>query len=112
MFATMTDLETVRPRHRVTFDCETDEPDRLLTRWLTFLRDIADRRDMMFSHFGVKIRKGRIHAHAWGEKRDSHRHRPAVALGSITHKELWAGPDASGEWVAQCVVEVHAPAPA
>ncbi|MGD8842471.1 MAG: archease [Gammaproteobacteria bacterium] len=45
-------------------------------------------------------------ATAWGESIDTPRHQPAAEVKGATYTALSVHQDATGRWVAQCVVDV------
>ncbi len=61
---------------------------------------------MLFSRFEVTLEEHRLHATAWGEAVDVSKHQPAVEIKGATYTELKVGRDESGQWLAQCVVDV------
>ena len=61
---------------------------------------------MLFSRFEVGIDGQQLHGKAWGEKVDVARHQPAVEVKGATYTSLRVSQNASGLWMAQCVVDV------
>jgi len=77
-----------------------------LVDWLNaVIYEMATRR-MVFGRYNVGFVDGRVQATAWGEPIDPVRHQPAVEVKGATYTELRVREDASGEWSAQCVVDV------
>ncbi|MEX0959268.1 MAG: archease [Burkholderiales bacterium] len=104
--AVMTEPETVESEQTVQIECNNSDPEYLLVDWLNALvYEIATRR-MLFGRFDVRIDGDRLAATAWGEAVDVSRHRPAVEIKGATLTELRVAHEPSGEWVAQCVVDV------
>jgi SHS2 domain-containing protein len=85
---------------------EAPDSEALLVDWLNALvYEMAVRR-MVFGRFDVRIDGTALQATAWGEPVDRERHRPAVEVKGATYTELKVYRDASGAWIAQCVVDV------
>ena len=61
---------------------------------------------MLFGAFEVSINGDRLVATARGEPVDRARHEPAAEIKGATLTELAVEKDASGNWTAQCVVDV------
>ncbi|MGH8632012.1 MAG: archease [Burkholderiales bacterium] len=104
--AVITDPAAVRPAQRVDLACENAEPEFLFVDWLnTLVYEMAMRR-MLFGRFEVRIDGARLDAAGWGEAVEVARHRPAVEVKGATLTELRVAREPSGEWLAQCVVDV------
>lgn len=104
--AVITDPETVRPREVINVTCEAPDDELLFVDWLNVLVYEMATRNMLFSRFEVHIDGQRLKGKAWGEKVEITRHQPAVEVKGATYTALRVGQDASGEWLAQCVVDV------
>jgi tRNA nucleotidyltransferase (CCA-adding enzyme) len=78
----------------------------LLVDWLNALILEMAARHMLFSRFEVSLDGHRLHATAWGEAVDVEKHQPAVEIKGATYTELKVNKGESGEWLAQCVVDV------
>ena len=106
MTAIVTDPASVAPAMAVDIDCEAPDDELLLVDWLNALiLEMAARR-MLFSRFEVSLDGRHLHATAWGEAVDVEKHQPAVEIKGATYTELKVDKDNSGEWLAQCVVDV------
>jgi tRNA nucleotidyltransferase (CCA-adding enzyme) len=106
MTAVTTDPGAVAAVQAVGIECAAPDDELLLVDWLNALiLEMASRR-MLFGRFEVKLDAHRLHATAWGEPVDPARHQPAVEIKGATYTELRVGKDASGDWLAQCVVDV------
>lgn len=104
--AVITEPAAVRPAQRVDFACANADPEFLFVDWLNMLvYEMATRR-MLFGRFEVRIDGSRLEATGWGEAVDVARHRPAVEAKGATLTELRVAREPSGEWLAQCVVDV------
>ncbi len=102
----ITDPERVAPNQAVELGCEAGDPELLLVAWLdALIYEMAVRR-MLFSRFELRIEDSRLAARAFGEALDIARHQPAVEVKGATLSELAVRRDASGGWLAQCVVDV------
>ncbi len=104
--AVVTDPKTVTENEVVEITCEAPDAELLFVDWLNALVYEMATRNMLFSHFEVRIDGQRLHGKAWGEKVDVARHEPAVEVKGATYTALSVSPDESGNWLAQCVVDV------
>jgi len=104
--AVVTDLKTVTDKEVVDITCEAPDDELLFADWLNSLVYEMATRNMLFSRFEVRIDGQRLHGKAWGENVDVARHRPAVEVKGATYTSLRVCPNARGEWMAQCVVDV------
>ncbi|KVW97336.1 archease [Thiobacillus denitrificans] len=106
MTAIVTDLDWVAPDEAVGIRCEAPDSELLLVDWLNALILEMAARHMLFSRFEVSLDGQRLHATAWGEAVDTQKHQPAVEVKGATYTELKVVRDESGQWLAQCVVDV------
>jgi SHS2 domain-containing protein len=106
LIAVMTPPETVRPVVAVDFDCQAPDDEQLLVAWLDAIIFEVATRKLLFGRFAAQLTAGCLRATGWGEPVDVVRHQPAVEIKGATYTELRVGQTASGEWVAQCVVDV------
>jgi len=106
MTAIVTDLASVAPAMVVDIDCEAPDDELLLVDWLNALILEMAARHMLFSRFVVSLDGHRLYATAWGEAVDIEKHQPAVEIKGATYTELKVVKRESGEWLAQCVVDV------
>jgi len=104
--AVITEPESVAPKKAVAIHCEAPDPGILLADWLNALVFEMATRKMLFSRFEVTIDGNRLSGRAWGEPVDVKRHSPAAEVKGATLSELEVAQDATGEWHAQCVVDV------
>ena len=74
--------------------------------WINEMVYEMETRHMLFGRFEVRINGRRLDATAWGEAVDVARHHPAVEVKGATLTELRVRRETSGEWLAQCVVDV------
>lgn len=106
MMAVITDPDTIEPHAAVNIHCEAPNGELLFVDWLNALiYEMATGR-MLFRRFSVRIEGTRLDAQAWGEPVDIARHRPAVEVKGATYTALRVARDASGQWLAQTVVDV------
>lgn len=104
--AVITNPHRVAPHEMVEVSCEAPDDELLLVDWLNALvYEMATRR-MLFSRFKVHICGGTLQGNAWGEAVDIARHQPAVEVKGATYTELRVAQELSGDWCAQCVVDV------
>jgi len=104
--AVVVDPQRVRADEAVEVTCEAPDEELLLVDWLNALVYEMATRGMIFGRFEVSLEGTRLRARAWGERLDPARHEPAVEVKGATYTALALGQDASGAWVAQCVVDV------
>lgn len=104
--AAVTDLEQVRPVDGVAIECQAPDDDLLLYEWLNALIFQMATRRMLFSRFSVEIDGTLLRATAWGEPVDVARHAPAAEAKGATMTALRVARDGTGQWSAQCVVDV------
>ncbi|MDP2109920.1 MAG: archease [Thiobacillus sp.] len=106
MTAVVTDPASVAPAMAVGIDSEAPDNELLLVDWLNALILEMAARHMLFSRFEVSLDGHCLHATAWGEAVDVEKHQPAVEIKGATYTELKVEKGESGEWLAQCVVDV------
>ena len=107
MAAVITDLDRLEPREDIAIECEAASLDDLFFDWIYALVFETSTRGMLFGRFEVHIDDGRLVARIWGEPVDRTKHEPAVEIKGPTYTELRVARDSiTGEWHAQCVVDV------
>jgi tRNA nucleotidyltransferase (CCA-adding enzyme) len=106
MTAVVADPASVAPMLAVEIDCEAPDDELLLVDWLNALILEMAARHMLFSRFEVTLNGQCLHATAWGEAVDTRKHQPAVEIKGATYTELKVEKGESGQWLAQCVVDV------
>ena len=106
MTAIITDPGSVSADIGIDIECKADDPELLFVDWLNALIFQMSTQKMLFSRFDVDIRSGQLHARAWGEKIDQHRHQPVVEIKGATFTTLRVQQDDQGNWRAQTVVDV------
>jgi tRNA nucleotidyltransferase (CCA-adding enzyme) len=106
MTAVVVDPAQVAPDTAVNIRCEAPDDELLLVDWLNALILEMAARHMLFSRFDVTLDGQRLNATAWGEPVDPRKHQPAVEIKGATYTELRVSRSESGQWVAQCVVDV------
>jgi SHS2 domain-containing protein len=104
--AVITEARSVDQRESIEVSCEAPDDELLFVDWLNALVYEMATRNMLFSRFEVHIDGNHLQGKAWGERVDVARHQPAVEVKGATYTALRVGQDASGEWLAQCVVDV------
>jgi SHS2 domain-containing protein len=106
MAGVVTDPARVAAREVVEITCESADDEMLLVDFLNaIIFEMATRR-LVFSRFEVASEGPLLRARAHGEPVDVARHEPAVEVKGATLTELRVAREASGRWVAQCVVDV------
>lgn len=106
MVAVITDPVGVKASAAVEIECEAPDDELLLVDWLNALILEMAVRNLLFGRFEVRIQDHRLRATAWGEAVDAARHQPAVEVKGATYTELEVGQNESGDWFAQCVIDV------
>jgi SHS2 domain-containing protein len=104
--AAITDVARVSPAEEVAIHANAPDDELLLVDWLNALIYEMATRKMLFARFEVHLDGTALDAKAWGEKVDVARHEPAVEAKGATYTELAVRQDATGYWIAQCVVDV------
>ncbi|HNS18928.1 MAG TPA: archease [Sedimentisphaerales bacterium] len=104
--AVLVDPAKVEPREPVEIVCHEQDDEMLFMNWLASLLYEMDTQRMLFSRFEIEPIKGGIRAMAWGEPVDIARHEPAVEVKAATYAGLKVERDATGVWLAQCIVDV------
>lgn len=104
--AVITDPEKVAPDELISVNCDAPDDELLLADWLNALVYEMATRKMLFSRFEVHCDNNGLQAKAWGERVDVEKHEPAVEVKGATYTSLKVKQDESGEWLAQCVVDV------
>lgn len=104
MFNLMVDIEAVRPIKTIEVECQAENEEELFVEWLNALLAEASINRMVFSHFGVQIKGGKLAGWARGEELDPDRHDVRTEVKGATYSQLKIVKD--GEFVAQCVVDV------
>ncbi len=102
----ITDPARVEPRQAVEIVCRDDDDEMLFMSWLSTLLYEMDARGMLFGRFEIEPIEGGIRARAWGEPVDVQKHEPAVEVKAATYMDLKVQRDNSGNWLAQCIVDV------
>jgi SHS2 domain-containing protein len=106
MTAVICDPAKIDTGTAVRIECSAPDDELLLADWLNALiYEMATRR-MLFSRFDVHVDDHRLNATVWGEPVDVARHRPAAEIKGASFCELAVHQEASGRWLAQCVVDV------
>ncbi len=102
----VTELQKIEPKIPVSIECQAPSDALLLVDWLNALifRMAVER--MLFRRFAVTISDHRLQGTAWGEPVDRDRHAPAVEPKGATYTALKVERAGSGQWIAQCVVDV------
>lgn len=107
MVAVVADPESIKPREAVSIACRDADLELLFVDWLNALVYEMATRHMLFCRFTVELcAEGGLRAQALGEPVDPARHRPVVEIKGATYTELAVREQASGGWIAQCVVDV------
>ncbi|WP_238376523.1 archease [Thiobacillus denitrificans] len=106
MTAVITDPARVATETCVEIRCDAADDELLLVDWLNALIYEMAVRHMLFGRFEVHLDRRRLYAKAWGEAVDAPRHQPVVEIKGATYTGLKVGRDETGQWQAQCIVDV------
>lgn len=106
MTAAITDPAGVAAAEVVQIACDASDDELLLLEWLNALVFEMATRRLLFSRFAVQLAGGRLAGRAWGETVNVARHQPAVEVKGATLTCVRVQQNTSGEWLAQCVVDV------
>lgn len=106
MTAVITNPEVIAPNEEIEIHCEAPDDELLLVDWLNALVYEIATRKLLFSRFEVHINGHRLTARAWGEPMNRAKHQLTVEIKGATYTSLKVGKNATGEWLAQCVVDV------
>ncbi len=102
----ITDLDKIDAKECITVECNAPDYDILLLDWLNeLIYQMADRK-MLFSRFSVDITESHLVATICGETVNQQKHQPAVEIKGATLTQLKVIEKSSGEWIAQCIVDV------
>jgi tRNA nucleotidyltransferase (CCA-adding enzyme) len=104
--AVVTDPARVAAKDSVHLSCTAPDDELLLVEWLNALIFEMATRKMLFARFEVAIENHTLAATAWGEAIDFDRHELGVEVKGATCTSLQVCREESGQWSAQCVVDV------
>jgi tRNA nucleotidyltransferase (CCA-adding enzyme) len=104
--AVVTDPARVAAKNSVHLSCTAADDELLLVEWLNALIFEMATRKMLFARFEVAIENHTLAATAWGEAIDFNRHELGVEVKGATCTSLQVCREESGQWSAQCVVDV------
>ena len=104
--AVISDSTTVKPRQKIRIRCSAPDNALLMVDWVNALIYQMATRGMLFSAWQVSLQGCDLDAWVQGEPVDRDRHQPAVEVKGATYTELLVEQDATGQWHAQCVVDV------
>jgi tRNA nucleotidyltransferase (CCA-adding enzyme) len=104
--AAIVELDTVQPAEQVDIKLEIEDNELALVDWLNAVIYEMSVRGMLFSDFEVSINGNKLTAKAFGEKIDSHRHKPSAEVKAATYSDLKVEQNKQGEWIAQCIIDV------
>ena len=96
----------INPDKSLVISCQADNPDDLLYDWLNQLIFQIATDKFLYSRFEVRIVENKLTAVVWGEPIDIKLHQPIVEIKAATYTELKVEQDATGQWLAQCIVDV------
>jgi tRNA nucleotidyltransferase (CCA-adding enzyme) len=104
--AVITDPSRVRPLETVEIQCEAQDDELLLVRWLNALVSEMAVRRMLFGRFEVQLDGAHLRARLHGEPTSVPRHEPSVEVKGATCTALRVEHRDEGGWLAQTVVDV------
>jgi tRNA nucleotidyltransferase (CCA-adding enzyme) len=106
MSAVITDPAKISAVETVEIACAAPDDELLLVDWLNALIYEMATRKWLFGRFEVHIKNHVLTARAWGQPMDTGKHQLAVEIKGATYTALRVAQEKSGQWVAQCVVDV------
>ena len=104
--AAITDPAGISQDTSVHIDCSAPDMETLLVDWLNAIVFEMATRGVVFGSYSVSLDGCHLSAEARGEPVDALRHDPAVEVKGATFTALAVRRDESGQWVAQCVIDV------
>ena len=104
--AVVADVSAVGQSQAVEVHCGASDLELLFMSWLNEVIYEMAVRAMLFSGFRVAISGCSLTATLFGEKVDPERHHVAVEAKGATATALKVECDQTGQWLAQCVVDV------
>jgi SHS2 domain-containing protein len=104
--AVVSDPARIAARDSIELSCTAPDDELLLVEWLNALICEMATRKMLFAKFEVHIDGHKLAAKAWGEAIDLKRHDPGVEVKGATCTDLAVAQEPSGQWRAQCIVDV------
>lgn len=106
MTAIITEPQKIQPQEKISIQCSAEDYELLLVEWLSQIIYQMSARDMLFSHFHVKIENHNLTAQIYGEKTDPKKHTPSVEIKGATYTALSVVQKDDGTWNASCVVDI------
>jgi tRNA nucleotidyltransferase (CCA-adding enzyme) len=104
--AIVADPKSVAARELVDLACDAPDDELLLVEWLNAVIYEMATRKMLFGRFEVHIDGHKLTAKAWGEAINPERHELGVEVKGATCTNLKVAQEQSGQWRAQCVIDV------
>ena len=104
--AVVADVSCVEMTESVEVRCDAPDVELLLVSWLNAVIYEMAVRTMLFSRFRVVTSGRSLTGTLVGEKVDPERHQLAVEAKGATVTGLKVARVESGEWLAQCVIDV------
>lgn len=106
MTAVVTDPAGIATEQSVPISCDAPDAELLLVDWLNAVILEMATRNMLFGDFEVILEGTHLRGVARGASVDPGRHQPAVEVKGATYTALQVEQGESGQWLAQCVVDV------
>jgi len=106
MSAVITDLDCIESKECIEVECDAPDNEVLLADWLNEIIYQMATRKLLFVDFTVRIAGQHLEARICGEQASQEKHQPAVEVKGATFTELKVTQSSSGEWMAQCIVDV------
>ena len=89
LFATVTDVKTVRPQEEVSLIVEAADTEELLVTWLTELLFLYESDRWLFCRFEARLVDAkRVSGKAWGERFDPDRHPIEREVKAVTYHRM------------------------
>jgi SHS2 domain-containing protein len=104
--AVVADVATVGSQEVIEVRCEAPDLELLFVSWLNAIIYEMAVRKMLFGAFRILVAGGSLSGTLAGERADPERHRVAVEPKGATVTALKVARDQTGQWLAQCVIDV------
>lgn len=102
----MTELDNIQNEQCIVVECQAPDFEVLLVDWLNEIVYQMATKKMLFRSYQVEITNHTLNASLCGEAASQEKHQPAVEIKGATFTELKVAQLETGEWMAQCVVDV------
>jgi len=111
MMGIMFDVKGVKAIRAIGIECDADDNEALFVEWLNAILSKRDLESMVFCSFEATIAEDKegpkvLIGKAWGEPYDQNKHEAKLEVKAATYSQLKVFQEGSGQYVAQCIVDV------